>query len=157
VRLRYLEDMKASILPYQMVFAALMLLLPARWLYRLFSKTHHHLDDAAAILFSSGSEGKPKGVVLSHRNIIANCVQVSDVLNTRSDDVIVGSLPLFHSFGLTVTSFMPLLEGIPVVCHPDPYRCARHRQSHCASQSHRAVRHFHFLAPVCAQSPKFIR
>ncbi|MEZ5435937.1 MAG: acyl-[ACP]--phospholipid O-acyltransferase [Pseudomonadales bacterium] len=120
VRLRYLEDMKASILPYQMVFAALMLLLPARWLYRLFSKKHHHLDDAAAILFSSGSEGKPKGVVLSHRNIVANCLQVSDVLNTRRDDVIVGSLPLFHSFGLTVTSFMPLLEGIPVVCHPDP-------------------------------------
>jgi acyl-[acyl-carrier-protein]-phospholipid O-acyltransferase/long-chain-fatty-acid--[acyl-carrier-protein] ligase len=120
VRLRYLEDIKASILPYQMVLAALMLLLPARWLYRLFSKTHHHLDDAAAILFSSGSEGKPKGVVLSHRNIVANCLQVSDVLNTRRDDVIVGSLPLFHSFGLTVTSFMPLLEGIPVVCHPDP-------------------------------------
>jgi acyl-[acyl-carrier-protein]-phospholipid O-acyltransferase/long-chain-fatty-acid--[acyl-carrier-protein] ligase len=59
-------------------------------------------------------------VVLSHRNIVANCLQVSDVLNTRSDDVMVGSLPLFHSFGLTVTGFMPLLEGIPVVCHPDP-------------------------------------
>ena len=78
------------------------------------------LLDPAAILFSSGSEGTPKGVLLSHRNIVANCLQVSDVLNTRSDDVMVGSLPLFHSFGLTVTGFMPLLEGIPVVCHPDP-------------------------------------
>ena len=120
VRLRYLEDIKAGILSHQVIFTACIALLPARWLYRAYSRQRVKLDDPAAILFSSGSEGVPKGIVLSHRNIVANCLQVSDVLNTRSDDVIVGSLPLFHSFGLTVTSFMPLLEGIPVVCHPDP-------------------------------------
>lgn len=124
VRMRYLEDMKAGILAHQLFITAGIALLPARWLYRLYGgfsrKQRPTLDDAAAILFSSGSEGTPKGVVLSHRNIVANCLQVSDVLNTQRDDVVVGSLPLFHSFGLTVTSFMPLLEGVPVVCHPDP-------------------------------------
>lgn len=115
----YLEDLKLSISKHEMINAALSCLLPAGLLYRLFGKPTA-IDSPAAILFSSGSEGSPKGVVLSHRNIVANCLQVSDVLNTRNDDVIMGSLPLFHSFGMTVTGFMPLLECIPVVCHPDP-------------------------------------
>src|SRR5690606_38326564 len=78
------------------------------------------LDDPAAILFSSGSEGIPKGIVLSHRNMIANCKQVSDVLDTRTYHVFMNSLRPFHSFGLTVTTMMPMLEGIPVVSHADP-------------------------------------
>jgi acyl-[acyl-carrier-protein]-phospholipid O-acyltransferase/long-chain-fatty-acid--[acyl-carrier-protein] ligase len=77
-------------------------------------------QSTAAILFSSGSEGLPKGVMLSHRNIMANVKQVSDVLNLQDEDVIMASLPLFHAFGLTVTQFMPLIEGVPLVCHPDP-------------------------------------
>jgi acyl-[acyl-carrier-protein]-phospholipid O-acyltransferase/long-chain-fatty-acid--[acyl-carrier-protein] ligase len=115
----YLEDLKLSISTHEMVCTALASFLPSFWLYYIFGKPAH-IDSPAAILFSSGSEGTPKGVVLSHRNIVANCLQVSDVLNTRADDVIMGSLPLFHSFGLTVTGFMPLLESVPVVCHPDP-------------------------------------
>lgn len=81
-----------------------------------------HIDPAAtaAILFSSGSEGKPKGVCLSHRNLMANIRQVSDVLNMRDDDVVLGSLPLFHAFGLSVTTLMPLVEGLPLACHADP-------------------------------------
>jgi len=78
------------------------------------------IDAPAAILFSSGSEGEPKGVVLSHKNVMSNVRQVSDVLNTEPDDVLMATLPLFHAFGLTVTTFMPLIEGIPVVAHPDP-------------------------------------
>ncbi len=74
----------------------------------------------AAILFSSGSEGAPKGVMLSHRNLMANLKQTSDVLNTEYQDVVMASLPLFHAFGLTATQFLPLIEGLPVVCHPDP-------------------------------------
>ena len=93
--------------------------LPAAVVSRLYC---HARDPAAtaAILFSSGSEGAPKGVMLSHRNIMANLKQISDVLNTRADDVVMASLPLFHAFGLTVTQFMPLIEGIPAVCHTDP-------------------------------------
>ena len=77
-------------------------------------------QDTAAILFSSGSEGEPKGVELSHANIMANLIQVADVLDTRHDDRVMATLPLFHAFGLTVTTFMPLIEGIPMICHPDP-------------------------------------
>lgn len=76
-------------------------------------------ESAAAILFSSGSEGLPKGVMLSHRNIMANVRQIADVLNLEDNDVVMSSLPLFHAFGLTATTFMPLIEGVPMACHAD--------------------------------------
>ena len=94
-------------------------LLPAAAIGRLFGHPSRP-DDTAAILFSSGSEGTPKGIELTHRNILANVRQISDVLNTERDDVLLANLPLFHAFGLTATTFMPLLEGVPMVCHPDP-------------------------------------
>jgi acyl-[acyl-carrier-protein]-phospholipid O-acyltransferase/long-chain-fatty-acid--[acyl-carrier-protein] ligase len=116
----YLEDLKEEIGKLQQIsLLAASILLPARLLYLLFGKPVA-IDEPAAILFSSGSEGEPKGVVLSHRNIMGNIRQVSDVLDTQSDDVVMASLPLFHAFGLTVTGFMPLVEGMPAVCHPDP-------------------------------------
>lgn len=93
--------------------------LPASVLRWLFVKPSA-AQDTAAILFSSGSEGTPKGVELSHQNIMANLTQVADVLDTQEEDRVMATLPLFHAFGLTVTTFMPLLEGIPMVCHPDP-------------------------------------
>lgn len=94
-------------------------LLPASIYYRLFGKAVN-VQDPAAILFSSGSEGVPKGIVLSHLNFMSNIKQISYLLKTREDDVVMGSLPPFHSFGLTVTLLLPLVEGITVVCHPDP-------------------------------------
>ncbi len=93
--------------------------LPTRALRSLYGRATTP-EDTAAILFSSGSEGTPKGVELSHRNIMANVRQISDVLNTESDDLMLSNLPLFHAFGLTATTCLPLLEGIPMVCHPDP-------------------------------------
>ncbi len=93
--------------------------LPASLLQTLYGN-HSTIEQSAVILFSSGSEGEPKGVMLSHQNIMANIKQVSDVLDTQTDDVIVANLPLFHAFGLTVTGLMPLIEGIPAICHPDP-------------------------------------
>lgn len=115
----FLEDVKATLSKWDLVRAMLFSFLPAVVIYWLLGR-QRQLDDPAAILFSSGSEGIPKGVVLSHRNIIANCKQISDVLDTRTYDVFMNSLPPFHSFGLTVTTMMPMLEGVPVVCHPDP-------------------------------------
>lgn len=83
--------------------------------------THRqHPYDTAAILFSSGSEGIPKGVMLSHENIVANVKQVAEVLNMEERDAIIANLPLFHAFGLTITQFLPLLEGCPMICHADP-------------------------------------
>lgn len=116
----FLENLKEQLSrPLLLISFALAWILPAYVFYRLFGKKVN-INDAAAILFSSGSEGTPKGIVLSHRNFMANIKQISDVLKTRDTDVMMGSLPPFHSFGLTVTSLLPLIEGIPVVCHPDP-------------------------------------
>ncbi len=80
----------------------------------------HDATSTAAILFSSGSEGSPKGVMLSHQNILANVKQVAEVLNIQDNDAIMANLPLFHAFGLTITQFLPLLEGCPMICHADP-------------------------------------
>jgi acyl-[acyl-carrier-protein]-phospholipid O-acyltransferase/long-chain-fatty-acid--[acyl-carrier-protein] ligase len=97
-------------------------ILPA-WLLRLVYAGKTRTDDVAAILFSSGSEGAPKGVMLTHRNIMGNIKQVASVLNPQ-DDVMMNSLPLFHAFGLTVTSLMPMTEGFACVCQPDPTNAA---------------------------------
>lgn len=116
----YLEDVKASIGSIERASTWLAVrLLPTWVLQRLFCHSND-ADATAAILFSSGSEGEPKGVMLSHRNLMANIKQTSDVLNTQSNDVVMGSLPLFHAFGLTVTQLLPLIEGLPLVCHADP-------------------------------------
>jgi len=93
--------------------------LPAGWAWGLFG-SRVAPDDTAAILFSSGSEGMPKGIELTHHNLLANARQTCDILNPESDDRVFSNLPLFHAFGLTVTTLLPLLEGIPMVCHPDP-------------------------------------
>lgn len=77
-------------------------------------------ETPAVILFSSGSEADPKGILLSHRNILTNIDQIMKILDIQDGDVILANLPLFHAMGLTVTEFLPLLEGIPLVCHPDP-------------------------------------
>ncbi len=116
----YLEELKEKIPKWKMLTILLSVkLLPARLLKLLYSRSHDN-QDTAAILFSSGSEGLPKGIQLSHMNIMANLKQIADVLNTREDDVVMASLPLFHAFGLTVTQFMPLIEAMPLVCHADP-------------------------------------
>ncbi len=120
VNVHYLEELKDEIRPItKLTLFSLSILLPASWLYLLFGRSVE-TEQPAAILFSSGSEGEPKGVVLSHRNIMANIQQVSDVLDSRREDVVMATLPLFHAFGLTVTGLMPMVEGIPAVCHPDP-------------------------------------
>ncbi|WP_216827782.1 AMP-binding protein [Alkalihalobacterium elongatum] len=72
------------------------------------------------ILFTSGSENKPKGVILTHDNIYANIHQALSVIDLHTGDRMLNPLPMFHSFGLTIGTFLPLLSGIPVVIHPSP-------------------------------------
>ncbi|TXH63262.1 MAG: acyl-[ACP]--phospholipid O-acyltransferase, partial [Tolumonas sp.] len=116
----YLEDLHSQIHFNETFWRWLAIrVLPARILKHICNHTHDS-QQTAAILFSSGSEGLPKGVMLSHQNIIANLKQISDVVNTQEQDVLMSCLPLFHAFGLTVNQFMPLIEGIPVICHADP-------------------------------------
>jgi acyl-[acyl-carrier-protein]-phospholipid O-acyltransferase/long-chain-fatty-acid--[acyl-carrier-protein] ligase len=74
----------------------------------------------AVILFTSGTEGEPKGVALSHQNILANVAQVRAHIDIYSDDVLFNPLPVFHCFGLVVGTLLPLLAGVKVVSHPSP-------------------------------------
>jgi acyl-[acyl-carrier-protein]-phospholipid O-acyltransferase/long-chain-fatty-acid--[acyl-carrier-protein] ligase len=78
------------------------------------------LDDIATIIFSSGSTGDPKGVILTHYNIASNVEQLNQVFMLHADDRIMGILPFFHSFGFTATLCLPTATGIGVVFHPNP-------------------------------------
>ncbi|MBY6264867.1 acyl-[ACP]--phospholipid O-acyltransferase [Azospirillum sp. 412522] len=77
-------------------------------------------DDIAAILFTSGSEGPPKGVALSHGNLLANMAQVASVVDFTRQDVVFNCLPTFHSFGLTGGMLLPILNGVKTVLYPNP-------------------------------------
>jgi acyl-[acyl-carrier-protein]-phospholipid O-acyltransferase/long-chain-fatty-acid--[acyl-carrier-protein] ligase len=116
----YLEELKDEISTFKKITTLLSIkILPANLLYSLYG-SKVLITNPAAILFSSGSEGTPKGVVLSHQNLMGNIKQVTDVMDLRQDDVFMGSLPQFHAFGLTVSGLLPLIEAVPVVFHPDP-------------------------------------
>ena len=77
-------------------------------------------DDPAVILFTSGSEGTPKGVVLSHRNILSNAAQAAARIDFHTGDKVFNVLPVFHSFGLTAGTILPLISGVPVYFYPSP-------------------------------------
>jgi acyl-[acyl-carrier-protein]-phospholipid O-acyltransferase / long-chain-fatty-acid--[acyl-carrier-protein] ligase len=77
-------------------------------------------DDPAVILYTSGSEGVPKGVALSHANILSNIYQSCSRLDLRPSDVVFNALPTFHSFGLTIGLLMPLVRGIKTFLYPSP-------------------------------------
>ena len=103
----------------------LSILLPARLLARLLQIPKKGGHDEALLLFTSGSSGEPKGVVLSHRNIAGNVSQFRDLLDAKKDDAILASLPFFHSFGSTVTLWYPLVEGVRIVTYPNPLEVAK--------------------------------
>ncbi len=120
VEVIYLETLNEEMKKIQSIWMYVWVkLLPASLLSLFFVKESHS-EDTAAILFSSGSEGTPKGIALSHKNMMGNIKQTTTLLNPGDEDVMLGTLPIFHSFGLTVTTLLPLVEGIPVACHPDP-------------------------------------
>ena len=77
-------------------------------------------DAPAVILFTSGSEGAPKGVVLSHRNVLANCAQVAARIDFNPTDRVLNALPIFHSFGLTGATLLPLFNGVRTLLYPNP-------------------------------------
>ncbi len=78
------------------------------------------LDDLATVIFSSGSTGEPKGVMLTHYNIMSNIDQMGQTFMLDKGDVLLGVLPFFHSFGFTVTLWLPAVMGIGVAYHPSP-------------------------------------
>ena len=116
----FLEDVMASFSRFEKIrMAATAFLLPA-WALSALYANEGMSDSLATIVFSSGSTGVPKGVMLSHANILSNIDAIAQVFQLRPDDVIVGVLPFFHSFGYTVTLWLPMVAGFGAVFHPNP-------------------------------------
>jgi acyl-[acyl-carrier-protein]-phospholipid O-acyltransferase/long-chain-fatty-acid--[acyl-carrier-protein] ligase len=103
-------------------------LLPTRLVGWWFGLHRRRNNDEALLLFTSGSSGEPKGVVLSHRNLLANISQFATRLEAPFGSAILGSLPLFHSFGSTVTLWFPIIEGINLVTYPNPIDTKRNAE-----------------------------
>ncbi len=117
VHILYLEDLLSKIGIAQKLYALFA---------GVFSETALSLmskakpDDAAVILFTSGSEGTPKGVVLSNRNILSNRYQLASRIDFGPQDIVFNCLPMFHAFGLTGGTLLPFLSGIKVFLYPSP-------------------------------------
>ncbi|MBR0655900.1 acyl-[ACP]--phospholipid O-acyltransferase [Roseomonas arctica] len=115
LRFIWLEDIRAEL----GLFAKLRGMVDARLARRLPGATSAP-DSPAVVLFTSGSEGAPKGVVLSHRNLLANCAQVSAVLDISARDRVLNAMPMFHSFGLTAGTLLPVFSGVGIFFYPSP-------------------------------------
>lgn len=116
VRIAYLEDVKETVTWTDKLAGLAARLAPGR-LVRAVARTP---DDPAVILFTSGSEGTPKGVVLSHANILSNVHQIAARVAFNSADIVFNALPVFHSFGLTGGMLLPMLSGIRTFLYPSP-------------------------------------
>jgi acyl-[acyl-carrier-protein]-phospholipid O-acyltransferase/long-chain-fatty-acid--[acyl-carrier-protein] ligase len=115
-----LEDLLANPTLSEKISALLISWLPFGLLKKALGVSAGSVDELATIIFSSGSTGDPKGVMLTHYNIASNVQQVMQVFRLDADDKILGILPFFHSFGFTIGLWLPALTGVGVVFHANP-------------------------------------
>ena len=111
-----LPRLKNEIIAWRIVVA----LVPAFILARMLGIPRIGDRAEAFLLFTSGSSGTPKGVPLTHRNLLGNVHQFAEMLNLDRSDAVLGSLPFFHSFGATVTILFPMMHGVRLVTYPNP-------------------------------------
>ena len=117
----YLEDVMKELSAVQKLSCALgAFLLSPRLIERFFCGRVRDPSALATVIFSSGSTGMPKGVMLSHHNVVSNIDSFGQMYELTPTDSIMGVLPFFHSFGFTGTLWFPLLAGVGVVYHPNP-------------------------------------
>lgn len=122
VELIYLEDFRKGITKTERILAMAGILLLPGFIheYLLMGLGEHKAEDVCTIIFSSGSTGDPKGVMLTHGNVAANCESVAQAIDPEPKDRLLGMLPFFHSFGYTVTLWVPLQVGASIVYHANP-------------------------------------
>ncbi|BBE33018.1 acyl-[ACP]--phospholipid O-acyltransferase [Sphingosinicella microcystinivorans] len=116
IRVLWLEDIGAEI----GLAAKLRAMIAARFAGHIHRRHRISADDPAVILFTSGSEGLPKGVVLTHRNLLSNCRQLAARIDFNSADTVLNALPVFHSFGLTGGTLLPIFHGVRTLLYPSP-------------------------------------
>jgi acyl-[acyl-carrier-protein]-phospholipid O-acyltransferase / long-chain-fatty-acid--[acyl-carrier-protein] ligase len=122
VELIHVEDFRNTVTTFERLrtLAGIMLLPGFVHEYLLMGLGGHSVDDLLTVVFSSGSTGDPKGVMLTHGNIAANVESTIQALDPVPEDRLLGILPFFHSFGYTVTLWVPLQVGTSTVYHPNP-------------------------------------
>jgi acyl-[acyl-carrier-protein]-phospholipid O-acyltransferase/long-chain-fatty-acid--[acyl-carrier-protein] ligase len=131
----YLEDLREKITTTDKLWAAIHAwLVPAGMLDRLLGLTNLSADDVLTVIFTSGATGRPKGVMLTYRNVGSNVEAIDAIIHLRPEDVLLGVLPLFHSFGYTVTMWTVLTLAPKGVYHYTPLEarevgrlCREHR------------------------------
>jgi acyl-[acyl-carrier-protein]-phospholipid O-acyltransferase/long-chain-fatty-acid--[acyl-carrier-protein] ligase len=143
----YLEDFQDKVSWKDKLIAAVATwLIPMALLNRWFALASIQPDDVLTVIFTSGTTGKPKGVMLTHRNVGSNVDAIHDVLELRKDDVVIGLLPFFHSFGYTVTLWPILATDAKGVYHFNPIDA---RQIGTLCRQHRAT--------ILLATPTFLR
>ena len=114
INILYLEDISPKLGATNKLWVFFGMLFP-----RLMEKAENP-EEIAVVLFTSGSEGKPKGVALSHRALLSNIAQIRAIIDFSSEDKVLNALPIFHSFGLTGGALLPILTGMSLFLYPTP-------------------------------------
>jgi acyl-[acyl-carrier-protein]-phospholipid O-acyltransferase/long-chain-fatty-acid--[acyl-carrier-protein] ligase len=119
-KLFFLEDLAGNLRAWDKFLALVQCKTANIW----YKHTQYSPDSPAVVLFTSGSEGTPKGVVLSHANILSNLKQLEARINFTAQDKVLNFLPIFHSFGFTVGTMLPVLHGMTTFFYPTPLHYA---------------------------------